>query len=401
MRKKKKIFRPRRRYRIKKKNENAAKIVISVVALAVLVFVGYSAMGPITEYIERSRNAETEPWTPPSQTDVPPEETPDTPSQTAGTTAVEPEQTEQTVISAVPRNVHSGRAIMLEDGASADMQTLSLALDNAAADGCGAVIVPLKTEGGVYRYKSELEAVSMCETSPVRSELTAKEICSAITSRGLVPVAYVSVLTDNNRYGADRIGAYRSSDGKVWVDGNPALGGKPWISPFEESGVTLLCDTMTEIGSAGFSRIICGDFVFPEFEERDLAMLSGVSSADERSAAVTTLAKRMTNAARGAGSDIMIRATAEEVIRGSELFVPDKLGGCTVVIDCGDASRVKSVAGNDISTLDAAHKTTAVYTEALRHADGLECYPMFRYTVNADRVAEAFSDIGCESCYVY
>ncbi|MBQ5310966.1 MAG: hypothetical protein ILP19_02850 [Oscillospiraceae bacterium] len=397
MRKKKKIFRPRRRYRIRKKNENGVKIFVSVLAVAVLVFVGYSAMGPISEYIERSHNSETKAWTPPV-TDVTETGT-KKPVQT--TTAPHTTVPEEIVQPSKRSTVHSGRAFMLDSGATADMQTLSLALDNAAADGCGAVIIQMKTEGGIYRYKTEIEAVALCAQSPVQSELSAEDICGAVTARGLVPVAYISVLTDNNRYGDDRLGAYRSSDGKVWVDGNPALGGKPWISPFEDSAVTILCDTMTELGNAGFSRIICGDFIFPEFEERDLAMIDGVSSGEERSAALTGLAKRMTNAARGAGADMMIRVSAADAIRGSELFIPEKLGGCTAVIDCGDASRVKSVSGNDISALDAAHKTTAVYTEAIRHTGELETYPMFMYTVNADPVAAAFSDLGYDSYYVY
>ena len=65
MRKSKRIFRPKRRYRIKKRNDNAIKIISGVAALAVLVFVGYSAAGPISRYLaNRSVQTETEPWTP-------------------------------------------------------------------------------------------------------------------------------------------------------------------------------------------------------------------------------------------------------------------------------------------------------------------------------------------------
>ena len=65
MRKSKRIFRPKRRYRIKKRNDNAIQIISGVAALAVLVFVGYSAAGPISRYLaNRSVQTETEPWTP-------------------------------------------------------------------------------------------------------------------------------------------------------------------------------------------------------------------------------------------------------------------------------------------------------------------------------------------------
>ena len=63
MRRGRKIFRPKRRYKIRRHNENAIKIITGVAAVAVLVFVGYSAAGPISRYLEeRANRTETEDW---------------------------------------------------------------------------------------------------------------------------------------------------------------------------------------------------------------------------------------------------------------------------------------------------------------------------------------------------
>ena len=64
MRKSKRIFRPKRRYRIKKRNDNAIKIISGVAALAVLVFVGYSAADILPTAPFRLRQSHGLPKTP-------------------------------------------------------------------------------------------------------------------------------------------------------------------------------------------------------------------------------------------------------------------------------------------------------------------------------------------------
>ena len=65
MKRKKKIFKPKRHYKIKRRNENAVKIIAGAAAVAALIFVGYSVAGPIGRYIaSRPDRTESEPWTP-------------------------------------------------------------------------------------------------------------------------------------------------------------------------------------------------------------------------------------------------------------------------------------------------------------------------------------------------
>ncbi|MBQ7989609.1 MAG: hypothetical protein IJ251_01010 [Oscillospiraceae bacterium] len=389
---KRKIFKPHRGYRIRRKNENAVKIVGGVLLVAVLVFVGYSAMEPLTEYMNRNRETET-------VTEELPTET--LPSETEASVT---ETDTATELSELPVNktVSMGKTVFLDESATESEIMLISAVDRAKTDGAAAVVIPMKTEGGIYRYKTSNKTAATSITDPVRSELTAEDIAKTVTDRGLIPCAYVSVLTDNNRYGDTRTGAYHSPDGMPWIDADPAKGGKPWISPFSDEAALMLCEMCTEIADAGFAQIICDDFVFPEFTERDMEIL-GEEVGDEqaRQKAVMTLIKRMTNSARSAGADVLVRIPVRDVIGETGLMDAEKLSGCSLLVDMGDTSRITKVNGNDLSPLDTAHKTSALYVAYTAHTQGLVSYPMIISSDDNDLIAEALYEVDCDSFYLY
>ena len=435
MRRKKKIFKPKRHYKIKRRNENAVKIIAGAAAVAALIFVGYSVAGPIGRYIaSRPDRTETQPWTPTDTDTV----TDDTAAQTAELPAVtditqsdislpvseeaqtsaaavtEPAETTVTTVSeqtAVLRE--GGAAYYLDPDSMSDADSLDAALDELAASGCNAVIFPVKTEGGIFHYKTELDMVATVidGNDPIASELSASDIVKAAESRGLRPVALMSVLYDNNRYGDYRDGSYRSEDGDTWLDTSPDKGGKPWLSPFDETAQQYLCDIVTELGEAGFDEIICDDFIFPEFRSSDIDMLGEeVSPYSERYQALTSLAVMMNNAGNDAGTRVMLRITANSVIRGySELFYPDELEGCRIMIDCSENNISRTmVAGNDeviLDDMDMYEKITAVYGEVSSRCGDLPVYPMLdRESMSADdfdEAVKALTAMGYDEYYVY
>lgn len=435
MRRKKKIFKPKRHYKIKRRNENAVKIIAGAAAVAALIFVGYSVAGPIGRYIaSRPDRTETQPWTPTDTDTV----TDDTAAQTAELPAVtditksdislpvseeaqtsaaavtEPAETTVTTVSeqtAVLRD--GGAAYYLDPDSMSDADSLDAALDELAASGCNAVIFPVKTEGGVFHYRTELDFVATVidGNDPIQSELSAADIVKAAESRGLRPVALMSVLYDNNRYGDYRDGSYRSEEGDTWLDTSPDKGGKPWLSPFDETAQEYLCDIVTELGEAGFDEIICDDFIFPEFRSSDIDMLGEeVSPYSDRYQALTSLAVMMNNAGNEAGTRVMLRITANSVIRRySELFYPDELEGCRIMIDYSENNISRTmVAGNDeviLDDMDMYDKITAVYGEVSSRCGDLPVYPMLdRESMSADdfdEAVKALTAMGYDEYYVY
>lgn len=431
MRRKKKIFKPKRHYKIKRRNENAVKIIAGAAAVAALIFVGYSVAGPIGRYIaSRPDRTETQPWTP-TDTDDTAAQTAELPAvtditqsdislpvseeaQTSAAAVTEPAETTVTTVSEQTAALRDGgAAYYLDPDSMSDADSLDAALDELAASGCNAVIFPVKTEGGVFHYKTELDFVATVidGNDPIQSELSAADIVKAAESRGLRPVALMSVLYDNNRYGDYRDGSYRSEDGDTWLDTSPDKGGKPWLSPFDETAQEYLCDIVTELGEAGFDEIICDDFIFPEFRSSDIDMLGEeVSPYSDRYQALTSLAVMMNNAGNDAGTRVMLRITANSVIRRySELFYPDELEGCRIMIDYSENNISRTmVAGNDeviLDDMDMYDKITAVYGEVSSRCGDLPVYPMLdRESMSADdfdEAVKALTAMGYDEYYVY
>lgn len=435
MRRKKKIFKPKRHYKIKRRNENAVKIIAGAAAVAALIFVGYSVAGPIGRYIaSRPDRTETQPWTPTDTdavTDDTAAQTADLPavtditqsdislhvSEEAQTSAAAVTESAETTVTTVSEQTAAlrdgGAAYYLEPDSMSDADSLAAALDELAASGCNAVIFPVKTEGGVFHYRTELDFVATVidGNDPIQSELSAVDIVKAAESRGLRPVALMSVLYDNNRYGDYRDGSYRSEDGDTWLDTSPDKGGKPWLSPFDETAREYLCDIVTELGEAGFDEIICDDFIFPEFRSSDIDMLGEeVSPYSDRYQALTSLAVMMNNAGNDAGTRVMLRITANSVIRRySELFYPDELEGCRIMIDYSENNISRTmVAGNDeviLDDMDMYDKITAVYGEVSSRCGDLPVYPMLdRESMSADdfdEAVKALTAMGYDEYYVY
>ncbi|MCI7767318.1 MAG: hypothetical protein MSJ26_04960 [Oscillospiraceae bacterium] len=437
MKRRKKIFKPKRHYKIKRRNENTVKIIAGAAAVAALIFVGYSVAGPIGRYIaSRPDRTESQPWSP-SDTDVVSESLPDLSEAVqsgadtaasesnavtlpAATLPAATEAVSETVSEAVsetaapaPLVKEGGAAYYLDPDFMADEDSLNAALDELAADGCSAVIFPVKTEGGIFHYATELDFVDTVidGNDPVESELSAAQIVSAAESRGLRPVALVSVLYDNNRYGDYRDGSYRSEDGDTWLDTSPDKGGKPWLSPFDETAREYLCDIITELGTAGFDEIICDDFIFPEFRSSDIDMLGEeVSPYSDRYHALTSLAVMMNNAGNDAGTEVMLRITANSVIRGySELFYPEELTGCRIMIDYSENNISRTMVAGDeeiiLDDMEMYEKITAIFGEVSDRCGELPSYPMLdRESMSADefdRAVKALTAMGYDKYYVY
>lgn len=460
MRRNKRIFRPKRRYKIKKRrNADGLKIAISAAALAALVFVGYSAAGPVRDYIRsRETQTESEPWSPEQQTDmtsaplesvISPESVTDVSTEplpaaiTTGETSVAPAVTEpvksenvtfasvteqakvtgasvqQTtpapITEPVSRDVkNGGAAYSVREEDMVDIDTLSAALDEIKSSGASAVIMPMKTDGGYFYYKTDIPfaKTAIDGENPFKSSVTAKQAADAALSRGLRPVALVSVLKDNNRYGDYRDGSYRSSDDSTWLDAAADNGGKPWLSPFDETAQEYLCDIMRELGNAGFGEIICEDFVFPEFRSTDVELIGEhiAPFSSERYHILCDLAEMMTKAGGETGAKVMIRITANSIIKDySEIFHPDLMTDCTILIDYSENNIARTMVANGeeviLEYLDEDDKVMAVFTEVERMCKDVPTRAFIdRDSMTSEEFVAAVSALdgmGYEGYYVY
>ncbi len=293
------------------------------------------------------------------------------------------------------------------------MESLKAALKELRINGCTAAVLPMKTEGGIFHYKTDIDFVDTVidGDDPVVSELTASEIANAAEAEGLRPAALISVLYDNNRYGDYRDGSYRSLDDSTWLDTSPEKGGKPWLSPFDPVTQEYLCDIVRELSEAGFKEIICDDFIFPEFRSSDIELLGeDVSPYGDRHLALSGLAVMLTEAGAETGAQVMLRITANSVIKNySELFYPYDLQGCSIIIDYSENNISRTMVYNDseyiLDGMDMYEKTSAIYKNVTSQCLDMETFPMIEEdSMSADdfsKAVKALTDMGYDRYYVY
>ena len=239
--------------------------------------------------------------------------------------------------------------------------------------------------------------------------MSLSEIVSAITAEGLKPVAEISTLNDNVYSQVYTVASYKfADDGQTsWWDNSLEKGGKPWLSPFSEYAGQYLGEIASEIANAGFSQIICTDFVFPPFRDSDVEILGNYVVADDRYKALLSVAYAIHDAVENK-SEISISFSAYDAIKGNaEVLAPSEMNGLSVspVIDMSQFSgSVTNYKGESFDISGGAFNKAVGIIEALESVcDGVHITPCFkRDTVSDDdfiQIIKAVKTLGYDICY--
>jgi hypothetical protein len=317
----------RKVYRTKtgKRKQNTAKVfqtIFIILLLAVLVYLGYILAGPLFRFLNRSTEITPQGWTPPVTTEV----TVSTVTKLQDNTDT---QTGGTVLDPAATKTLTGYTLPIS--ALSSKESLSAAITDAQSSGFTAAIVPLKLAGGEVTYKTTAEMAQ--SAGVVTGTMTAKEIADVITEAGLIPVCIINLLEDNSPF-TDYRGVYKfASDDARWYDNNPARGGKPWISPFDNDAKDYLKSLSTEVSSAGFKNVIFDGLVFPPFRNSDLGYIGSSVSSPDRYKALISLWDEVSGAARDNGATPMLMISADgAAAKTAEVLHPEMLGDIETVI---------------------------------------------------------------------
>lgn len=261
-----------------KKKTKAQKIlgtILLVVLILAIVFLGYCLGKPLLDFIEKSsgQTDNSPAWTPPADTsqseEIPEDTAPEITTSAAETTAPPPVEAPDIHAVSVPVSA-------LQNSAS-----LSAFASKAASDGYTAATVTMKNSSGYLFYNTDVSAVK--DSKAVIGMLTASEICGILKQNGLVPLAEISVLSDNKGGEINGSMCYKIVDEPTvsWLDyfstGEPMR----WSDPSNEATVTYNKAITDELTAAGFEKIIQTDIIFPPFQEYDREYIaSGYFSAD-------------------------------------------------------------------------------------------------------------------------
>lgn len=374
----------------KNKTKRTVSLIVTIVLACVLAVVGYGVGVPIVNYM-KEKKAQTDSSSN-NSADSAPQSGEDAnsgitssaiPVSSTGETS-EPEPVEEDI-----------RMYVLPITAAASTEALNSALAVAKEAGYNCAAVTLKDDTGVLHYKSEISRIK--DWNKINTgTLSAQQICDIITKAGLTPAARIHTLKDITAPGL--FGTYAFPDGGMWLDNAPELGGKPWLSPFEEASGTYIGEITEELCAAGFKNIVCVDTRFPAFHLVDFDYLSHLPLNDnaKRCEALWNVIDKAKAGASKNGAKLWVEMSGTNLLSDdkssldSELaFDKEKLKGVAIV------ARYTAIA--DVSKVYSDAKTFAENVKSA--ADGAELVVMTDETLKGSALADAqraFTEAGLE-----
>ncbi len=301
----------RKIYKTKEKNYygkspvgKAFSVGLTVLLIGGIFFIGFSVAGPLINYAKQKGDSVT--TTAPSFEDE-------------VVTDINGEELSQEITTAVvPFNLERFKAFTLSTMDIADKDSLKNALKRVPADGKIEYIeVPMKEQGGdIYYATNNYYATS---SGIVEGSMKAKDIANEIISAGYKPVAHISTFYDNTvpMYFQD-MSYLTYADGSLWIDNSIEAGGKPWMNPFSESAVNYNTDLVDEVTSSGFVRVVCSDFVFPDFRQSDIDILGDRFVSSDRYMTLTSAANMMYERAMSNDSKMLLEVEASDILKGKK-----------------------------------------------------------------------------------
>ncbi|MBQ6170139.1 MAG: hypothetical protein IJK30_09315 [Ruminococcus sp.] len=317
----------RKIYKTKEKNYygkspvgKAFSVGLTVLLIGGIVFIGYSVAEPLINYTKKKGDSTAESEMIASDT---------TPTDENG----EP-VTEEGAAPQVPVSAEAYRAYALDPLDIADAQSIKAALKRVPSEEKIEYIeVPLKVSGGnIYYATNNYYATS---SGVIQSYTKLSEIVSAISAEGYKPVALISTFNDNVIPNYFRDMSYLTvDDGSQWIDNDISAGGKPWMTPFSESAVEYNTDIAEEVAQAGFERVVCYDFVFPDFRPSDVEFLGEKVVSPDRYMALTSAANMMYDKIMTEGSKMMLEVNASDLLKGkNDVLQPMLLKVNTIILN--------------------------------------------------------------------
>lgn len=317
----------RKIYKTKEKNYygkspvgKAFSVGLTVLLIGGIVFIGYSVAEPLINYTKKKGDSTAESEMIASDT---------TPTDENG----EP-VTEEGAAPQVPVSAEAYRAYALDPLDIADAQSIKAALKRVPSEEKIEYIeVPLKVSGGnIYYATNNYYATS---SGVIQSYTKLSEIVSAISAEGYKPVALISTFNDSIIPNYFRDMSYLTvDDGSQWIDNDINAGGKPWMTPFSESAVEYNTDIAEEVAQAGFERVVCYDFVFPDFRPSDVEFLGEKVVSPDRYMALTSAANMMYDKIMTEGSKMMLEVNASDLLKGkNDVLQPMLLKVNTIILN--------------------------------------------------------------------
>ena len=391
-----------------------------VVAVSAIAFLGFCIGKPLLDYIGSVGSEKSEPWTPEASYtalhDSPDESADedhdvsaavsDSPQNdsgsSAGTTVVTSDSkpvstnqphstnTQSGTETSVPASADTLVCMEVPSGALSNRAALSAALAKARAGGYNAVVIQLKDRNGLLHYSSSIDGVT---GSPVETgTMTLDEIMSVFRENSIVPVAEISVLSDDKGCEIFPEMSYKCIDSPAtswleWVEK------RRWSNPESDATREYFAEITAELSIAGFDNILLTDVAFPVFQHYDSAYIAQKYFAQDRYKLLYNVIK--------AGNIIEMKAS--DVIGESFGRTAEPLND---ISQLRDNTIALVISRNDLPTsagypADAKTLVETTLSLAQKKAGGLEVIPLIDGSGFDDaekaKIAGALSSLGYDS----
>lgn len=284
--------------------------LLTVVLIGGIGFLGYSVAGPRINYSRKQGDEEIQ-------------KTSSYEEKNSGVSEITENDSLKT------EEIDSYRSIRLNEYEIMNYEAIKTAISRIPQEqNIEYVEVPLKLPNGKLMYDTSYEDIEEIKDS----DLELKKIVTTIKKEGYIPVAYVSVFSDNiipKEY--PQYGYLDNETISAWCDSDSQI----WASPFSDDYLNYIDFIVEEISKADFQKIICADIQFPEFSNRDLNILNNSKLEDSnRYTALINVENMLYKTISENNSDMFLEISASDILcEKSEILKSASLNSDTIVID--------------------------------------------------------------------
>lgn len=395
MSKQKNIKIKRSKSRLYKKKKSPAKRVIETLILIIiaggLIFVGYSAAGPLISHFSGSSETDsgTSLWTPAENTSG---------DSASGeeTSAVDSSETKK-----APASSGIG-SYLLSETSLQSISALNGTLSSIKNMGYGTVLIPVKNTAGEFLYASSVSYIK--DTDLIVGTMPAAQIAAAAKSMGLTPKAVIPTLLDckSPLYAKDT--GYMFTDGTTWwLDNTPANGGKRWIDPALDGTKKFYSDLSRELIGAGFEEVVLSELRYPDFLDYDKTILDPRNFSADRYKALTAVYNASFSAS---GKKTAAAVNAKDVLDGygksygrtAEILADKSFAGTVYLIVSLSDFGTELKTGDDASIAlspDPVRKSEALISKATEYiGTNVTIVPVIRSEgLSADALANCYKNL--------
>ena len=324
--------------------------ILTVLLIGGIGFIGYSVAGPMIDFSKHKGDEPIEP------------------AVTESTEATESDETQviepntETTSESETKSKISYTAAVIDEADMTDLKSLQSALEAIPKNkGIEYIEIPLKATGGAIYYASSVEKAE--KAGAIKSALTLEKITESVKKSGFKPSAIVSTFNDNILpVKFPEVSYWTVSNNKIWLDKNQ----KSWTAPYSQDALDYISEIISEISSSGFDKVICSDFVYPEFSERDLTDLEERLSQSDRFMSLTSSANLFYDKILSNGSSMFIEVSAYDVLSGkAEILQPMLLSANNIILNI-DLDKI----GNGVSDEHTFYEFKGSSTEKINKCLG-------------------------------